>query len=175
MFSEKHTFSKTQLVKPTFSPMSKNSFFQKKVSFLVLANFRWNHYFYSFSCFTLFWSKKKFWPKQIVCTKMRVFFSLPDTNSVRQFLQKNPFFFFDFSYFWMTTLKKTYFYRVFWLFPFSFFLPFLFLYLQHKKSKTKNAIFFSKTSFLTFPKFCKNTILTHCDTICVSKNAQKTL
>ena len=39
--------------------MSKNSFFQKKVSFLVLANIRWNHYFYSFSCFTLFWSKKK--------------------------------------------------------------------------------------------------------------------
>ena len=94
VFSEKHTFSKTQLVKPTFSPMSKNSFFQKKVSFLVLANIRWNHYFYSFSCFTLFWSKKKFWPKQIVCTKMRVFFSLPDTNSVRQFLQKNPFFWF---------------------------------------------------------------------------------
>ena len=25
------------------------------------------------------------------------------------------------------------------------------------------------------PKFCKSTILTHCDTICVSKNAQKTL
>ena len=23
------------------------------------------------------------------------------------------------------------------------------------------------------PKFCKNTILTHCDTICVSKKAQK--
>ena len=135
----KHTFSKTQLVKPTFSPMSKNSFFQKKVSFLVLANIRWNHYFYSFSCFTLFWSKKKFWPKQIVCTKMRVFFSLPDTNSVRQFLQKNPFF--DFSYFWMTTLKKHYFYRVFWLFPFSFFLPFLFLYLQHKKVKNKKCNF----------------------------------
>ena len=73
----KHSFSKTQLVKPTFSPMSKNTFSKKKVSFLVLGNFRWNHYVYSFSWFTLFWSQKNFWPKQIVCTKMRVFFSLP--------------------------------------------------------------------------------------------------
>ena len=77
VFSEKkHSFSKTQLVKPTFSAMSKNTVFQKKVSFLVLGNFRWNHYFYSFSWFTLFWSKNIFWPKQIVCTKMRVFFLL---------------------------------------------------------------------------------------------------
>ena len=74
MFSGKHSFSKTQLVKPTFSPMSKKTpFSKKKVSFLVLGNFRWNHYFYSFSWFTLFWAKKIFWPKQIVCTKMRVF------------------------------------------------------------------------------------------------------
>ena len=105
VFSGKHSFSKTQLVKPTFSTMSKNTFFQKKVSFLLFDNFRWNHYFYSFSWFTLFWSKKNFWPKQIVCTKMRVFISLPDTNSVRQFLLKIHFF--DFSHFWMTTLKKT--------------------------------------------------------------------
>ena len=31
---KKHSFSKTQLVKPTFSAMSKNTFFKKKVSFL---------------------------------------------------------------------------------------------------------------------------------------------
>ena len=37
--------------------MSKDTFFQKKVSFLVLGNFRWNPYFYSVSCFALFWSK----------------------------------------------------------------------------------------------------------------------
>ena len=60
VFSGKHSFSKTQLVKPTFWTMSKNTFFKEKVSFLVLDNFRWNPYFYSFSCFTLFWSKKKF-------------------------------------------------------------------------------------------------------------------
>ena len=29
--------------------------------------------FYSFSWFTLFWAQKLFWPKQIVCTKMRLF------------------------------------------------------------------------------------------------------
>ena len=40
VFSGKHSFSKTQLVKPTFSPMSKNTFFPKKVSFLLLGNFR---------------------------------------------------------------------------------------------------------------------------------------
>ena len=72
MFSEKHTFSKTQLVKPTFSPMSKTPFSKKRCHFCFWAFFRWNHYFYSFSWFTLFWSKK-IWPKQIVCTKMRVF------------------------------------------------------------------------------------------------------
>ena len=151
--------------------MSKNTFFKEKVSFLVLGNFRWNHYFYSFSWFTLFWSKKKFWPKQIVCTKMRVFFSLPDTNSVRQFLLKIHFF--CFFTFLDDHLKKTYFYRVFGPFPFSFFSFFCFYFSNIKKEKTKNAIFFSKTSFLTSPKFCKNTILTHCCTICVSKNAQK--
>ena len=40
VFSGKHSFSKTQLVKPTFSTMSKNTFFKEKVSFLVLGNSR---------------------------------------------------------------------------------------------------------------------------------------
>ena len=121
VFRKAHLFKNT-VSKTHFFTHVKKQLFPKKVSFLVLANIRWNHYFYSFSCFTLFWSKKKFWPKQIVCTKMRVFFSLPDTNSVRQFLQKNPFF--DFSYFWMTTLKNPIFIGFFWLFPFSFFFAF---------------------------------------------------
>ena len=60
VFSGKHSFSKTQLVKPTFSTMSKNTLFQKKVSFLLFCNFRWNPYLYSVSCFALFWSKKNF-------------------------------------------------------------------------------------------------------------------
>ena len=43
------------------------------VSFLVLGNFRWNHYFYSASCFALFWAKKIL-AKRMVSTKMHVFF-----------------------------------------------------------------------------------------------------
>ena len=39
MFPGKHSFSKTQLVKPSFSTMSKNTFFQKKVSFLFFLQF----------------------------------------------------------------------------------------------------------------------------------------
>ena len=71
----------------------------------------------------------------------------------------------------MTTLKKTYFYRFFGSFPFLLFI-FLFPFLQHKKKKQKMQFSFQYLIFDN-PKFCKNTILTHCDTICVSKNAPK--
>ena len=74
----------------------------------------------------------------------------------------------------MTTLKKPIFIGFGGLFHFICFSFFLFLVLQHKKDKkTKNAIFISKTSFLTSPKFCKNTILAQCDTICVYKHTKK--
>ena len=117
--SGKHSFSKTQLVKPTFSPMSKNTFFKKKVSFLLLGNFRWKHYFYSFSCFTLFWAQKNFWPKQIVCTKMRVFSPFLTQIVSANFCKKSIFF--DFSHFCMTTLKNPIFIGFFAIFPFLFF------------------------------------------------------
>ena len=146
----KHSFSKTQLVKPTFfNHVKKNTLFQKKVSFLLFLQFPLKPLF--LLCFLLctVLVQKEFWPKQIVCMKMR-FFSLPDTNSVRQFLLKIHVF--DFSHFWMTTLKKTYFYRFFWSFPFYF----SFFYFSNiKKKKTKNAIFFSKTSFLITQNFAK--------------------
>ena len=74
----------------------------------------------------------------------------------------------------MTTLKRHYFYRVFSAF-FHFVVFPIFLFLQHKTTKTKNAIFVSKTSFLTSPQFYKNTILAQCDTFCVFKLAPKTL
>ena len=77
---------------------------------------------------------------------------------------------FYFSHVWMTTLENTIFVGIFGLFHFLFFC---FYYSNIKKEKTKNAIFFSKTSFLTSPKFCRNTILAQCDTICVFKNTQK--
>ena len=54
-----------------------------------------------------------------------------------------------------------------------FFLFFLFLFLQHKKEENKKCNFLFENLIFDNPKFCTNTILTHCDTICVSKNAQK--
>ena len=66
----KNTVSKTHF----FTHVKKKHLFQRKgVIFAFGQFFRWNHYLYSFSWFTLFWSKKCFWPKQIVCTEMRVF------------------------------------------------------------------------------------------------------
>ena len=131
------------------------------MSFLVLGNFRWNHNFYSVSWFALFWAKRIFWPKQKVCTKMHVFSPFPTQIQCQAIFAKKKPFFFDFSHFWMTTLKKeTIFIGSFWPFPFSFFFNFFYFYFSNiKKEKTKNAIFFSKTSFLTSPKFCPNKTL----------------
>ena len=68
----KHSFSKTQLVKPTFSTMSKNTFFQKRCHFCFFAISAETPIFIVFSALHCF-GPKKIWPKQIVCTKMRVF------------------------------------------------------------------------------------------------------
>ena len=46
--------------------------------------------------------QKNCWPKQLMGTKMRVF-SLPDTNRVRQVLQKKNHF--SFCHVWTTTIK----------------------------------------------------------------------
>ena len=73
----------------------------------------------------------------------------------------------------MTTLKKTYFYRVFCYFPFLvFFFFFLFLFSNIKKKKTKNAIFFSKTSFLITQNFAK-TLFWHTVTLFVLQKKPK--
>ena len=154
VFSGKHSFSKTQLVKPTVSPMSKeHTFFQKKVSFLLLGNFRWNHYFYSFSWFTLFWAKKIFWPKQIVCTKMRVFSPFLTQIVSANFCKTSIFWFFTFLH---DHLKKPIFIGFFGLFHFLFFFFFLFLGLQHKKRKKQKMQFsFRKPHFWHPPNFAK--------------------
>ena len=65
-------------------------------------------------------------------------------------------------------LKSTIF-VVFVPFPFSVSLA------AAKKTKTKNAIVFSKTSFLTSRQFCENTILAQIATICVINIAQNTI
>ena len=82
---KKHSFSKTQLVKPNFSPMStKTPFSKKRCHFWFWAISAENHYFFSFSWFALFWSKLA----KTDSVHENAFFSLPDTNSVRQFLLK---------------------------------------------------------------------------------------
>ena len=123
-------FSKTQLFKNTVSKTHffnhvKKHLFQRKGVIFGFGQFRWNHYFYSFSWFTLFWSKKNFGQNRS-CARKCAFFSLPDTNSARQFLLKIHFF--CFFTFLDDHLKKTYFYRVFGPFPFYFFFFFLFVF-----------------------------------------------
>ena len=52
----------------------------------------------------------------------------------------------------MTTLKKHYFYRVFWaFFHFHFFLFCLFLFLQHEKRKNKKCNFLFENLILDIP------------------------
>ena len=151
--------------------MSKNTFFKKRCHFWFWAISAETTIFMVFPGLHCFGPKRLFWPKQIACTKMHVFFSLPDTNSVRQFLQKLHFF--TSFHFWMTTLKRPCFIGFFCLFPFCCFSFFCFS-INIKTPKTKNAIFFSKTLFLISRQFCENTILAQCDTICVLNKPKNT-
>ena len=170
VLSEEHGFSKTQLtVSKTHFLLTHFFAHKKKVSFLVLGNFRWNHCFIFFLV-SLFWSKETFWSKQIVCAKMR--FSSPFLTQIASgnFLQQKRSIF-SFSHFLMTTLKKHYFWR---FFAFVHILCvcvcvffFLFCFSCSNIEKTKNAFFFSRTSFLTSWQCCENTILAQIDTICV--------
>ena len=116
MFSGKHSFSKTQLVKNTFSPKPKNTvFFPKQGVILGFGRFPLKPlfllFFLGFHCF----GPQKKCAKQKVCTKMRPFFSLPDTNGVRRFLLKILVIFLIFGY----PPLKTQFY-IFGHFPFLF-------------------------------------------------------
>ena len=72
VFSIKHSFSKTQLVKPTFWPMSKTPFSKKRCHFWFWAISAETTIFIVFPGLHCF-GPKEIWPKQIVCTKMRVF------------------------------------------------------------------------------------------------------
>ena len=59
------------------------------------------------------------------------------------------------------------------IFPFLAFFLFFVSIFQHKKEKNKKCNFLFESLIFDNPKFCKKTILTHCDTICVSKKAKK--
>ena len=78
-------FSKTQLLKPLFSPKPKNTFSKQRRHFRFGAISAETTISVIFPGFSLFWAK--IWAKQIVCTKV-YYFALPDTNGVRRFLLK---------------------------------------------------------------------------------------
>ena len=165
MFSGKHNFSKTQLVKTTFSPKPKNTFFPKKGVILGFGRFRWNHYFYYFSwVFTVLGPPKSVQNRK--CARKLALF-LPSWHKWCQAIfAKNPFC--HFSHVWIPTFKNTIFIFLA-IFHFVFFWSLL---QQHKMTKTKMH-FFSKPSFLTSRQFCENTILAQIDTICVLEHTQK--
>ena len=73
VFSVKHSFSNTQLVKPLFHPCQKTPFSKKRCHFWFWAISAETTIFIVFPGLHCFGPKKIFWPKQIVCTKMRVF------------------------------------------------------------------------------------------------------
>ena len=156
MFSEEHSFSKTQLVKPLFHPSPKTRFSEKGVTF-GLGQFPLKPLCFCFPGFDCF--GPKMFLLQILCTKMR-FSSFPDANSVRQFLL-NIFHFFG------TTTLKTQFLQVSWAVCFFHFVFVCFSCSNKQKTKNKNASFYSKTSLLTSRQFCENTIWAQIVTICV--------
>ena len=140
VFSGKHNFSITQLVKPTFSTMSKKHLFPKKgVIFVFSAISAETPIFTSVSCFTLFWSKEHILAKTDSVHEHARFFSLPDTNSVRQFFANNPFFLI-FHIFGWAPYKNPIFIGFSWPFPFSFSLFSVSISPTLKKTKMQFSI-----------------------------------
>ena len=116
--------------------------------------------------------KRTIFQKQIVATKMRTFFYLPNTNSVCLFFPKMTFW--QKKTIFLHNHPKTLFFWVLFLkFSFSlFFQIFLFTFSNIKKTKTKSAHFFSRTLFLTTWQIAKK-IFSHPYTLFVILNIPK--
>ena len=82
VFSAKHSFQASQIVKPLFEGKPKMALLQPKVPFWVFPCVRWNPYFCSVWWLLMGTKKSDIFQKQIVATKMRTFFYLLNTNSV---------------------------------------------------------------------------------------------
>ena len=128
--------------------MSKNTFSKKRCHFWfwpISAETTIFIVFPGLHCF----GAKIFWPKQIVCTKMRVF--LPSLTQIvsGNFCKKKSSFYF--SHFWMTTLKNTIFIWFFGLFHFPFFSFFCF-YFSNLKRKNKKCNFLFENLTFDIPK-----------------------
>ena len=149
VFSEKkktHSFSKTQLVKPTFSPMSKKTPFSKKGVIFGFGQFPVETTIFKIAflvCTVL--GPKNFLAKTDSVHENARFFSLPDTNSVRQFLQKIHVF--DFFTFLDDHLKKTHIFIGFFDAFSIFFFFFCFYFSNIKKEKQKMQLSFRNLIF----------------------------
>ena len=133
--------SKNTVSKSHFFTHPQKHLFQKKMSFLVLGSFCWNHNFIVFPGFH--W----FGPKQF----------LAKTDSVHKHARFSPFLTHIVSgnfakiniFFWMATFNTILSgFRA--SFPFSFFL-FLFLLQQHKKDKNKKCYFLFASLIFDIP------------------------
>ena len=93
VFSEEPSFSKIQIVKTTLSPIPKTPFQKKKCHFWFWTVSAETTIFIVFPGFHCFGFKNILAATDSVHENSRLF-SLPDTNSVRQFLLKFHFFIF---------------------------------------------------------------------------------
>ena len=126
------------------------------MSFLFLGSFRLKDTFYSFSWFDCF---GKIWGVH----DNACFFSLPDTDSVRQFLLKFHFCsFFSFLYGHLI-------YRALGQFHLAFFL-FLFLFQQHTKTKTEKNYFLFENLIFVIPTIFRKHYFGTIDAMCVLKH-----
>ena len=167
VFSEEHGFSKTQLVKNTFSPIPEH-IFQKRCHFWFWASPAETNIFIVLPGFL--------GPKKCLAKTDSVhenaFFSLPDTNNVRHILLK--IYIVHFLPFWRTTLKYTTFIG-FCLFRFVFlFFCFCFSVSNIKRQKKKTisirephfrhpdnfakTLFGAKWRYLCFWRYPRNTV-----------------
>ena len=119
----------------------------------------------------MFWAKTICWPKQIVCTKMRVFLPSWDKWCQASFAKKVFFIF----YFLDDRLKNTIFIGLCLPFPSSFVSFFLLLFLQHKKEKQKCKSLFENLIF-DIPKILqKHYFGTMWHYLCFQKYPQNTI
>ena len=160
MFSENTAFQKHS--KTHFFTYVKNTFFKKRCHF----------WFWPISAkptiFTVFLGfhrlvQKHFWARTDSVHENARFFSLLDTNSVRQFWLKLHFsIFLSFG----CLPRKHCFYRVVW--PFSIFI-FCFS-CSNIKIKNKKCNFIFENVIFDIPTILRNTILAQLDTMCVFLN-----
>ena len=147
---------------------------QPKVPFWVCPCVRWNPYSCSVWWLGMATKKGTIFPKQIVATKMRAFFSVW-TQIVFAYFLKNDIFTKK-KHFSSQPPKKHYFFWFFFeIFLFHFFHIVPFTCSNIKKTKTKSAHFFSKTLFWHPDKLLKKYFRTPTRYLCSFRPAKNTI